>query len=448
MQQVTRYLSYSSPFFRSEPNLSSGSIKRLLWYGKQVKVLGYSGSFVYVEDTKNNDKGYVHKLLLNDKPLNVRQQYVSVYKDVKKDGIVTINYDKDGMLEWSVSQNGIVEVSKYSDRSLSVKGISPGTVKLTVTCGGYRDSCDISCIERWADTETAKAQAPIRVMGTPNNYYGETYIPKGAIITARGNIPTDSEYIYVSSGDIWGFIKLSDFSAIKYMMTQYHYYDEGYETRFGSASTKIADYASVLNDVIMANFGLKVCYYIKEYFSAADQCKKWSYGSGYLERLSSPCPKTENHNPSSCLRTVHMRDKLLEDKGWGTNVITKAVWTGHIMDGHSSSNSERVSQTLVFTTTNTVSYNAGTYSNKTPSDIRYYSLYTITHETGHQLGLNDGYCYKDIVNGKCSNKNCFTCRKLPLPDCIMSQIKSPTKSTDMFCDDCIEKINSHLKDHH
>ena len=61
---------------------------------------------------------------------------------------------------------------------------------------------------------------------------------------------------------------------------------------------------------------------------------------------------------------------------------------------------------------------------------------------------DNGYCYKDFVNGKCSNENCFTCKKLPSPNCVMAQIKSPTNSIDMFCDDCKEIINSHLKDHH
>jgi len=58
---------------------------------------------------------------------------------------------------------------------------------------------------------------------------------------------------------IGGFIKLSDFPGIDYLMTQYHYYDQGYNLRFGSASNKIYDNASVLNDVMMAYLRLKVC---------------------------------------------------------------------------------------------------------------------------------------------------------------------------------------------
>lgn len=435
-------------FFRSEPNLSFNTIKGIFLNGREVEVLGYSGNYVHVQDLDSKSKGYIHYFLLNDKPLNIRQQHVNVYNGATKNGVVTINYDKDGVLEWSLSQSGIVSVTQHSYRSLTVTGISPGTVTLTVECGNDRDTCTITCLNEWKDRETSTAKSDIKVMYAPGKFFNpEKTIPAGASITVYGNIP-DSDYFYISSGGIWGYINSSDFPLIKYMMTQYHYYDQGYEKRFSSANSKISDYASVLNDVMMANFGLKVCYYIEPYTSAADKCKKWKYGDDYLNHLSGSCPKTENHNPDSCLRTIHMRDVLLEDKGWGTNVITKAVWTGHIMDGHKPSSSEKVSKTLVFTTANTVSYSSGKYSNRPPSDIRYYSLYEITHETGHQFGLNDGYCYKDIVNGTCSNKNCFTCRKLSLPNCIMAQIKSPTNSTNMFCDDCKEKINSYLKDHH
>lgn len=435
-------------FFRSEPDLSLAAIKRIFLRGKEVEVLGYSGSYVRVWDSDSESEGYIHYCLLNDKPLNIRQQYVNVYNGATKSNAVTVKYDEDGELKWSVSSSGIVEIIKTGKRSFSVKGISPGTVTLTVECDNDKDTCSITCINEWKDRETSTAKSDVKVMCAPGKYFSpEKVISEGASITVCGDI-LNSDYFYVSSGDIWGYIYSSDFPDIKYMMTQYHYYDEGYQKRFGSAETKINDYASVLNDVMMANFGLKVCYYIEPYTSAADQCKKQKYGDNYLSYLSSACPKTEKHNPDSCLRTTYMRDVLLKDKGWGTDVISKAVWTGHIMDGHKPSTSESVSQTIVFTTANTVSYSSGTYSNKSSTDIRYYSLYEITHETGHQLGLDDGYCFKDGNGKHCSNPNCFYCNGEPIPDCIMAKIKSPTNSANMFCDDCEEKIKIHLEEHH
>ena len=169
-------------FFRSEPNLSFSTIKGIFWHDREVKVLGYSGSFVYVQDSKSKDEGYIHELLLNDKPLNIRQKYVNIYKGATKTGIVTINYDKNGMLEWSLSQSGIVEVTKYSDRSLSVKGLSPGTVKLTVECDGNKDTCDIACIEQWSDTETTTAQTSIKVMGIPGKEYKDAIYCIGSVV--------------------------------------------------------------------------------------------------------------------------------------------------------------------------------------------------------------------------------------------------------------------------
>lgn len=438
-------------FFRSEPNLSFSTIKKIFWHGRKVKVLDYSGDFVYVQDLESENEGYIHKMLLNDKPLNIRQQYINIYKGASKEGIVTINYEKDGVLNWSVSKNGIVEVAKYSDRSLSVKGISPGTVTLTVRCDGNKDTCDISCIEQWSDTETATAQSPIKIMGIPGKYYnGAKTIPEGATITARGNIPGNNDYVYVSSGDIWGFIKRSDFSAIKYMMTQYHYYDKGYALRFGSAETKIYDYASVLNDVMMANFNLKVCPYVEQYTSAADQCKIWRYGSVTANNLASSCPQSGNHNSDSCLNTKHLRDILLENKGWGTNVMTKAVWTGHIMNNHTGdrSNSESVTQTIIFTTGNTV--NAGSHTNKSASAIKKASVYEIVHETSHQLSAPDHYCYNnENDSGLCQNPNCEVCYGSgTIPDCVMGKIIYPTDTYDLYCKDCSTKIKNHLNDHH
>ena len=438
-------------FFRSEPNLSFSTIKGIFWHGREVKVLGYSGNFVHVQDSDSKNEGYIHELLLNDKPLNIRQLYVNVYKGATKDGVVTINYDKSGALEWSVSPTGIVEVTEYSDCSLSIKGLSSGTATLTVKCNGDKDTCDVACIEKWSDTETATAQTSITVMGIPGKEYkGAKTIPEGATIIARGNIPSNSDYVYVSSGDIWGFINLSDFSTIKYMMTEYHYYDEGYKKRFSSPNTKIADYASVLNDVMMANFGLKVCYYIEPYTSAADQCKIWRYGSVTVNNLASSCPQSGNHNSDSCLNTKHIRDVLLENKGWGTNVLTKAVWTGHIMNKHTGdrSNSESVTQTIIFTTGNTV--NAGSYTNKSASAIKKSSVYEIVHETSHQLSAPDHYCYNnENDSGLCQNPNCEVCYGSgTMPDCVMGKIIYPTDTYDLYCKNCSTKIKNHLNNHH
>ena len=433
----------------SEASIFSSIVSWVFVY-TNVTVEGYDGNYIKVKVNKTDERGYIHKILLTTDKSYLVQQYSNVY--VGKSKKILKDYNNPEDFTWSVSQDGIISLNKQTGE---IKGLNPGTVIITAKYDGKTNKCIVSSINPWQKKETSVASKDITVKSNPDNSSYKNFdkgtITEGTTIIAHGDLADGNGWIYVSdkAEKVWGFIKISDFSEIEYIVTQYHYYDKGYEKRFGSASTKISDYVSVLNNVMMSNFGLKVNYFIEEYASAADQCKKWKYGDNYyLSYLSGSCPKTGNHNPDSCLRTIHMRDVLLKDKGWGTDVITKAVWTGHIMDGHKPSNSESVSQTLVFTTANTVSYSSGTYSNKSSTNIRYYSLYEITHETGHQLGLNDGYCYKDGNGKHCSNSNCFYCNGEPIPNCIMAQIKSPTNSTNMFCDDCKEKINSHLKDHH
>jgi len=423
----------------------------LVWYGTKVTIKGYEGNFTEIVLNDSKETGYILSFCHGESSTKLLVRYANIFMDQTRN--ILKDYDNPEDFSWFVSKDGIISIDKNTG---VVTPINPGTVVVTAKYNGKSSKCVVSAINRWENQETAKAKKDVVLKSSPanSNYtvYDVITVSKDTEIIAVGDTAQASGQVYVKiengDKDKYGHIKLSDFSGIDYMMFQYHYFDNGYKSRFKDDGSKIIQYASVLDDVMMANFGLKVCYYIEPYTSAADKCKKLKYGDDYLDYLSGSCPKTGKHNTGSCLRTIYMRDVLLEDKGWGTNVITKAVWTGHIMDGHVPSNSESVSQTMVFTTANTVSYSSGTYSNKSSSDIRYYSLYEITHETGHQLGLDDGYCYKDIVNGKCSNKNCFTCRKLLLPNCIMAQIKSPTNSTNMFCDDCKEKINSHLKDHH
>lgn len=434
-------------FFRSKPNLSLGSIKGILFQDREVKVLGYSGNFVYVIDVKTKQEGYIHYLMINDKPLNIVQEYANIYNGAYQSGSVRIKYDKEGILEWYVNKSGIVEVTKCTDRSLSIKGISPGTVTLTVKCGSDRDTCSISCINQWKETETAIAKSTIEATHTPGNKPdGTRVIPEGATIIARGNIPSNNDYLYVSSGNVWGFIKRSDFSAIKYMMTQYHYYDKGYALRFSSAETKIYDYASVLNDVMMTNFNLKVCPYVQPYTSAADQCKIWRYGSVTANNLASSCPQNGNHKTDSCLRTHYLREELKNKFENGSGTVSKVVWTGHIMSNYASDRSQSTVGigNVIITPYATTNPN-NNFSNYTNSKVRRESLYTLVHETSHQLGLYDHYCAGDFSpsSNRCSNKHCSKCYGNSIPKgCIMYERLDieEVPLTNLYCEDCKKNI--------
>lgn len=314
---------------------------------------------------------------------------------------------------------------------------------MTVESGGFKDTCDIACIERWTDKETATAQSEIEVMGTP----GKTYTPEkkilqGATITASGHIPGYSDYVYVSSGGNWGFIKLSDFPAIKHVMTQYHYYDKGYDLRFSSASSKISDYASVLNDVMMANFGLKVYSYIKPYTSVADECKILTDGKVKTGNISDACPGTGNHKSGTCLTTENVRSDLKRQFGNGGKSISKVAWTGHIMTDNGRSNSTVGMGTVIITPYGTVGV--------TSAKIREDRVFTLVHETSHQLGVYDHYCRGDIseITRKCSYEHCSKCYGDIIPyGCIMYERVNIEEASfvELYCDDCIKEISSTIK---
>lgn len=427
------------------------SIESWIFVWSNVTVLGYDGLFTKVKVNSSEEEGYILKFFLSSDEDFLVKQFENVYVGNSKNILKDYNNPED--FSWSVSQEGIISLDKKTGK---ITGLKPGTVIVTAKYGNSTDKCIVSSINKWYETESSVAEKSITVKSNPDssNYdnFTKGTIPPDATIVARGDMADGSGWIYVSdkSEKVWGFIKLSDFSGIDYLMTQYHYYDEGYEERFYSAESKIFDYASVLNDVMMANFKLKVCSYVYPYTSAADKCKKWKYGDDYLDYLSGSCPKTDSHHKESCLVATHIRDAMLLDKGNGTNTITKCVWTGHIMDSHKGdrSHSESTTQSIIFTTGNTV--NSGSYTNKSSSAVRKNSIYEIVHETSHQLSSPDHYCYKkDGSSGLCENKNCEICYGSGiLPDCIMGKIIYPTDTYDLYCEDCSTKIKNHLNDHH
>lgn len=442
-------------FIHSKPTLFSSFGIVLL--GQKVTVLSNTKFYSFVE-TENEKKGYIFSGLLGEKPFKNKSltipSYAHAYVGNTSPTKISAVYNGDDEISWSVSDSSILS---FDQKTGIITGLKPGVATITARAGLFiSDKCIVSVINRWKENETTSVQNQTTLRSAPgDNYDARITVKKGTSVTAKGDFANSNGWIYVSTlnNSYYGFIKTSDFTSIDYLMTQYHYFDKGFDKRFENAESRIYDYASVLNNVMMDLFKLKVCPYVEPYTSAADNCKNLSYGSVTPNNLTNACPKTNGHGvlkEKSCTTTISLRNQLISDKSNGSNVVTKAVWTGHIMDGHLSSNSEPTSHTLVFTTANTVQYNSstGSYTKKSPSNIRYYTLYELVHETGHQLGLIDGYCYKDFQNGKCTNKNCFSCRKLPIPDCIMSKIKSPEEDKTLFCDDCKKTIENHLRSHH
>ena len=200
---------------------------------------------------------------------------------------------------------------------------------------------------------------------------------------------------------------------------------------------------------MMELFNLKVCPYVDSYTSLADNCKILSCGEVNKNNLSKSCPQTGNHHENSCLVTTHIRDDMLSHKDNGSPTVTKCIWTGHIMDSHKGdrSHSESTTQSIIFTTGNTVYSNS--YANKSNNSVKKLSLYEIVHETSHQLSANDHYCYGKDGSGLCKNPNCVICwGNGVLPECIMGKVIYPTDTYDLFCEECETKIKNHIEDHH
>lgn len=436
----------------SEASVFSSIVSWVFVY-TNVTVEGYDGNYIKVKVNKTEESGYIHKILLTPDKSYLIKQFDNIYVGKSKKILKDYNNPEDFI--WSVSQEGIISINKQTGE---IKGLKPGTVIVTAKYDGKTSECIVSSINQWKETESSSATKDIVIKSNPdsNDYdnFDKGTIAKGTTIVARGDLADGSGWIYVSdiAGKIWGFIKLSDFSGIDYLFTEYHYYDQGYNRRFGSAESKIYTYTSVMNDVMMDLFKLKINPYVYPYISPADQCKIWEYGSVEPNNLASSCPKNKKHYTKSCLTTTVLRNAIYDNgNGAGNDFMAKAVWTGHIMDGHKRSNSQRnPTFIIIFTTGNTV--NKQTYTNKSDSNIRKYSIYELIHETAHQLGTRDHYCYgKDPTTNVCQNQYCDDCvDNKTAPFCVMN-LPFNVESYDvdeLFCDECEQTIKSHLADHH
>lgn len=426
----------------SEASIFSSIVSWVFVY-TNVTVEGYNGNYIKVKVNKTDKRGYIHKFLLTvDKSYLVQQSsnvYVGKSKKILKD------YNNPEDFTWSVSQDGIISLNKQTGE---IKGLKPGTVTVTAKYNGKTDECIVSSINQWKETESSSATKDITVKSNPDSSDYDNFtkgtIPSGATIVARGDMADGSGWIYISdkAESVWGFIKLSDFPGIDYLMTQYHYYDEGHEERFSSSESKIYDYTSVLNDVMMANFKLKVCSYVYPYTSVADKCKKLSYGDVSKNNISKSCPKTSGHKNDSCLKSIHLRDDLKKQFGNGGGPVSKVAWTGHLMSDYENDRSN--------STVGMGSIIMNPYGTINSTTIRKDRLYTLTHETGHQLSLNDHYCYenKESNGGVCKNPYCSDCNGEPLPvGCIMLErinVENAT-FTKIYCDKCQNNILNYIE---
>ncbi len=220
-----------------------------------------------------------------------------------------------------------------------------------------------------------------------------------------------------------------------------NYVDRGYRVRFGGYSN-VYTYNSVVSAKFEQFFGLSCgCQYVL-HTSSADNCKIARFGSVASDNLVAGCPHSSSH-----LTPTAMRDVM----GNGTNVISRILWTGHIMTGNPASNSVSSRYSVIATPKHTTT--GSTYTNKSDAEVRKESIFTLMHELSHQLGAPDNYCY-GIPDGSkvCSNTSCDICYmgRETTRSCMMTY-RYDIEATDedvLYCSSCLQIIAAHLTDHH
>lgn len=428
----------------------------LFFNGAKVTVLGYYDDYFYIEyeEEENLYTGFIWSNFL---PNNVGAK--DIFRQISYDRIVLkqgessaqrLTTDYTGKVDWIVSDKNIISFDADTGR---ITAKSPGVAIITAKVGRTKISCFVYSVSQWLESETAVATKDVIVREIPSVTGDKAgTVLKGTSITADGDFENGMRWVYITSGSTKGFVHLDDFPGINYLMTEYHYYDQGFEERFGSGFDKIRGYSSVLNDIMMRIFGLKISQHIEEYTSLADDCKIKTYGYVYWNNLYADCPKTQGHYSDVCIDDLKMHDTMLKEKGNCTNTLTRCLWTGHYLYNNLPSYFHNIKNSILFTIAGYTKYSKTTddFRNLPDNEVRDRALYEIVHETAHTLGAVDGYCKKDgEYGGHCSNEYCYKCNGLPVPDCIMADNKNnPEKRTSVFCEECIEIINSHLSSHH
>lgn len=426
-----------------------------IFLSRKVTILGYYDNYFYVrfEDSGNTYDTFIWSIFL---PSNVASDEIfrqlSVYEIVVNSGETSaerLTTKYTGTVKWRVSDNSVID---FDSETGKIKAKKPGTAIITATVGTTTKSCIVFSVSSWYEPEVSVSTKSVTVKSIPATT-GKTVatLSKGTSMTADGDLENGWNWIHITSGDVSGFIQLSDFPGIDYLMSEYHYYDEGFEVRYDSPISKILDYSYVLNDVMMANFNLKICPHVEQYTSLADRCKKTTYGSVYTNNLFASCPETGVHSSNSCLDYIEMRKTMLKDKGSGSEFVGRCLWTGHILDPHLTSVTNEPLKSIVFTCRNVTSYSSSSnrYNNISDDEIWEQRITEIVHETAHLLGAEDGYCFGiPEGEGRCENSYCYSCNEEPVPNCIMAKQVVPDAVTDVFCDECKENIRNYLIDNH
>lgn len=240
----------------------------------------------------------------------------------------------------------------------------------------------------------------------------------------------------------------------KYNYTIKNYYDQGYDVRFSNASSLMAEYQAVCSNIFLEVFGIGTSSSIQSYTSCADDCTGTPVTIGDTTTGCSGWHLFVNHKSSN-----QIRSDLISQFGNGTTTTSRVAWTGHLLDT-GSSNSVSSSHTVVMTIGMVTD---GSNNNLGAAVIRRERIYTLLHESSHQLGAPDHYCY-DTSSSNCNNptNDCWRCDNglSSPPTCVMSSRWSDLETrlnngtlSGNYCAQCRSSTHSlgivrHLNNHH
>ncbi|MBO5410654.1 MAG: hypothetical protein J6A60_05285, partial [Clostridia bacterium] len=310
-----------------------------LWIGTEVEVLGYHDDFTYVEVRKTRERGYVLGAFLDDETrgepkISLKSTRVWVGQEIE----IKVNNTGADKVKWHVSNPEVASFTKTAN-GIRLQALKSGVVTVTASNTSLTKSFQIACVNKWEEHEYSRTEKSVEVKKFPFDSSDSIQtLEKGSLVEAIGDMGINSGWIFINTENgIRGFIKLSEFPGIDYIMHQYHYYDFGYELRFGSPRDRIFDYAAVMNRHMLRMFNLKVCPYVNSYTSIADECKIAQFGNIKEETLANACPKNEGHKPTSCLHIDTVFGDLKKQYGEGDRLCPKTGWTGHVLLGNARS---------------------------------------------------------------------------------------------------------------
>ncbi len=330
-------------------------------------------------------------------------------------------------------------ITHLGDGSYSIKQYSGGYLGVINNSSGLdvnvvlHSSATSSGTQWYIDTTTSGAYKLTAKCGVANDYVLATESSE----TTNDVKLIQGDYILNNSyRDEWIIY------APQYTLSVMHYYDLGYEARFGNAQVNIEEYQSICSAVFLELFNLDTTASVSWYTSCADICTGTPVA---FADLSSNCTHENiDHKTASALCS-----DLRTQFGVGTDSTVLATWTGHVLDNNrcdSSSNTHTIRLSIHATT-----YENANYTNKPTAVIRYESIFSLLHELSHQLGAPDHYCY-DLSSSNCGNptNDCWRCDNYleEEPVCIMDRrmddIESRLNSGNLeglYCDQCLSSSN-------